>query len=844
MKKYILFTYALILFRLMTVAQLNSNWQFIGPYSENALTSPDNKFQTSRLQAIAVNPANSRQMFTSGWNAGLWETTDGGDNWNNIETSSFIGSNGIGAIAVSGFNELFVANCFDNTTQNSTGLFKYTLTTRTWQPLGSIPNANNFRYRIRRIIFSPANPNEVFLCTTIGLFKSNNRGLTWALVDKGNICNIVFLKKQDLSGYHCIISGVQHTGSLTEEKLLSYEGQALLKVSTDGGNSFTEMAHTINTEHTDKANLYANICLGDVSNPAGPDLYIHCVTNKCYLIYKIQLNAQLNVQTCRLLKTYTQDSHYPQRNAIQYDPVNKVLWLGAVKFYDYNLTTGITSGHNHVSVLANDKRVHDDIYDILIKDNVIFIASDGGFYSGLLADYSQPFHNFFRPRNKGLHISLINGFSGASYNPDYYLLGYQDIVYTDFYDAKTKKVRYTHPTWENDGGLIDKFNNNIVLADRNSYSGIGGAYVFVNGGKSFLPDVVAGEELGGSFGVNSYYQDPFRERIYYGAIGPTLFQYNFSRNDFEMKSRFQWITGGDLWNAIVESMAFSRQDANSVHLTTGTNIANTHAAQVLKYIGPDFNNSYMDHNEWDYDCGGGRRCPQWENITPNWGTLSNLFPYGAFTRIPNAELYKKFRYPAIVKSPLDKNVVYISCSVSESYPFLNYNEIIPGNPMVKVLKYDGSKWINYSLGIPPDENPGYMVMDVYSNDGIYLATEKGLYYRDANMPQWLPYNANLPKMLVKQMEISYQDRTVRAATFGRGIWKSPLKCPAIPFITETGTYNADRIIEANKITSTALIGPDKYIIYRGGASVELKPGFQTLSQNGFKEFTVIISNCR
>ena len=38
----------------------------------------------------------------------------------------------------------------------------------------------------------------------------------------------------------------------------------------------------------------------------------------------------------------------------------------------------------------------------------------------------------------------------------------------------------------------------------------------------------------------------------------------------------------------------------------------------------------------------------------------------------------------------------------------------------------------------------------------------------------MPFNNGLPNVIVKELEIHYNKGTISAATFGRGIWESPL----------------------------------------------------------------------
>ena len=146
---------------------------------------------------------------------------------------------------------------------------------------------------------------------------------------------------------------------------------------------------------------------------------------------------------------------------------------------------------------------------------------------------------------------------------------------------------------------------------------------------------------------------------------------------------------------------------------------------------------------------------------------------------------------------------------------------------MKVLKYDGNVWTNYSNGIPLDEFVYSMVMDHESNDGIYLSTDKAVYFRDASMSQWEPYSSGLPILPSRQMEINFTENTVRAGTYGMGIWKSALRCPTTPILTVSGIINPN-VYEADYVTASGITTMSNLpTAFRGTHSVTLNPGFSS-----------------
>lgn len=86
----------------------------------------------------------------------------------------------------------------------------------------------------------------------------------------------------------------------------------------------------------------------------------------------------------------------------------------------------------------------------------------------------------------------------------------------------------------------------------------------------------------------------------------------------------------------------------------------------------------------------------------------------------------------------------------------------------------GQNWTNIS-GSLPNYPINCIVHDKNSSaDGIYVGTDIGVYYRDNNLGDWVPFMKDLPNVIVKELEIFYPDNKIRAASFGRGLWESVL----------------------------------------------------------------------
>lgn len=85
----------------------------------------------------------------------------------------------------------------------------------------------------------------------------------------------------------------------------------------------------------------------------------------------------------------------------------------------------------------------------------------------------------------------------------------------------------------------------------------------------------------------------------------------------------------------------------------------------------------------------------------------------------------------------------------------------------------GLSWTNitYNIGNIPVHT---VVVDHTQTPNIYIGTEIGVYYKPLTGNTWTLYNTNLPNVAVEELEINYGANTVKAATWGRGLWEYDL----------------------------------------------------------------------
>lgn len=86
----------------------------------------------------------------------------------------------------------------------------------------------------------------------------------------------------------------------------------------------------------------------------------------------------------------------------------------------------------------------------------------------------------------------------------------------------------------------------------------------------------------------------------------------------------------------------------------------------------------------------------------------------------------------------------------------------------------GSTFTSISQGIPNIGKNVIIHQGRNADNPLFVGTSFGVYYRDDTMTQFEPFDTNLPNVSVTDLEVNLEDEKIIAATYGRGIWTSPI----------------------------------------------------------------------
>ena len=166
-----------------------SNWVQLGPTAipKGQTYSSARVLVTGRITSIAVDPVNPNTLYAGAAQGGVWKSVNAGANW--FATSDNELSLAIGAIAVDPANPQIVyagtgEGNFAGDSYYGNGVLKSINGGASWTMNAT---ATFVGARFCRIAITPGTSTRIFGATTIGLYRSNDAGVTWSKMTGGTL---------------------------------------------------------------------------------------------------------------------------------------------------------------------------------------------------------------------------------------------------------------------------------------------------------------------------------------------------------------------------------------------------------------------------------------------------------------------------------------------------------------------------------------------------------------------------------------------------------------------------------------------------------------------------------
>lgn len=664
-----------------------------------------------------------------------------------------------------------------------------------WQPVGpsSVPgNINNKDLkmgagRVDCIAFDPSNENILYIGTPSGgAWKSSDKGLSWTCITDHLPVSSISDIEVDPTNPDCIYLATGDRDSWSEEDNQQFGGYSIgVLKSTDGGTNWQLTG--LNYSLVD--NLMVNDILLNAENPN----IITAATNLGIYRSSDAGNTWMRVSMGENVKDLKQ--HPANPNIVYAATTNS---YGHAKILK-SINTGETFAELRNTGIKNAGRI--ELAVTLANPDAVFAlfsnyANDG--FGGLTksTDAGENWTEITRSET----INLFDwDYSGGGYGGQ----GSYDITLAvDPLDENTLRVGAINiwktidggSTWQIESYWINSYDVDYVHADQHAleynplnnglYAGNdGGVYFLENNGSKW-------KDISGNLSILQVY------RLGLSATNnEIIITGNQDNGSFKRNAGNEWsyILGGDGMECIVD---YTDENTIFAEYYFGNITRSTDGGQTYINISPTYGNSawitpYIMHptNPKTLYLGGYGELYKTENSGNSWSTLAYLgnepLQSLAICKTQPEYIYAAnyshiwvssnggTEFTEITSGLPQASITYIAVSDTDPQKaWITLSGYLQGH---KVYYTDnaGMSWQNYSEGLP--NVPANSIVHVQNSAGdVYVATDLGVYYRNLNMPRWVPFNNGLPAMIVYELEIQYNTNKIFAATYGRGIWSADL----------------------------------------------------------------------
>ena len=680
-------------------------------------------FRGGRSAAVTGVPNQPNLYYFGSTGGGIWKTTKGGREWENISDGYFGGSIGAIAVSKSDPNVIYVGGGEKTVRGNVSsgyGIWKSEDAGKTWTTSG----LKNSRH-VPRITIHPTDHNIVYAgvlgniykpTQERGVYKSVDGGKTWKKTLFSNENAGVVDLIMDPTNPRILYASTWRINRTPYSLNSGGEGSALWK-STDSGETWTEIS-------TKKGFPEGTLgIIGVTVSPLNNQRIWAIVENKDKGgLYRSDDGGESwnEVNNERKLR---QRAWYYTRVYADTEDVNTVYVLN-VRYHKS------TDGGKTFSTYNAPHGDHHDLWIAPENPNRMIIGDDGGAqvtYDG--GETWSTYHN--QPTSQFYRVTTDNAFP-------YRIYAAQQDNSTVRIPHRTDGRSISEDDWESTAGgesahiTIDPKDNDIVY---------GGSY------DGFLTRV--NHKTGTVRAINVWPDNPMG----HGAEGMKYrFQWNFpimfskhNPNRLYTFSQHVHVTENEGQSWVIISPDLTRNDPEKLKSSGGPITQDNTSVEYyctifaanesprkegLLWVGSD---DGLIHVSQD----GGKT---WDNVTPKgmpeWMMINSIEP-----------------------SAFDEGTCYVAGTKYKSGDFAPY--------LYKTINY-GQRWTKITNGINEEHFTRVLREDPKRKGLLYAGTETGMYISFNDGKDWKPFQLNLP--IVPITDLTIKDNNLIVATQGRSLW--------------------------------------------------------------------------
>ncbi len=791
----------------------NDFWEELGPASWKSTTGWNPG--VGRLTGFSIDEADENHMIVGAESGGVWKTTDGGNSW--IPLLDDFSNMTVNSVAI---DQNTPTTYYFGSNQGN--IYRSTDSGSTWKKLTSTGSSS-----IRKILLHPENSNIIFACAqSAGVYRSDNGGLNWTKITSDNAGYDIEFKPGDLNIMYA--SGTNFYKSI--------DGGVNFEIKASGGGIPNLL--TVNTPFALKGGYQAidNAFIpGKVPVPTFPDnitgdlVLFKDNNNTTYDACAEALNANelegkvvvvkrgvctfaikvLNAQRAGAIAVIVVNNSSGAPTAmgggddqIEIPAVmvsNEVgeLLINSIKNqhpdssinvtlqYPFSDEQSMSNGPKMIGVSAANPEI------------VYVLESSGGIFGG-----------FYKSENSGEKF-IKQPHEGKNY------FGYSTFASDDKGQAPRNMDIAVHPenvnevhiggilSWiSQDGGVKFKCtsdwvpenasNKNIGYchADINSMGFYGNKLFVLSDGGIYKAENTADisayyfEDLTSGLGIRHFY------KIGLSQTNPVVVTGGSQDNGTS------WYAPGRGWTDWLGADGMETfVDGNNKNILYGTSQFGSLYKKTsfgdLEYIQQPGSESGNWVSPFEKDpiepntiYVGYEAVFKSDNDGATWDQISQEFP-AKLDHLQIAATDNKVMYAAhgstLYKTETGEGTWSRLTGFSGN---INSIAIHPQNPKkiaiattnaqkVYLSNDGGSTWTPFKKNLP-DFAANALVWQDGTLEGLYLGMNYGVFYIDNTLSSWQPFVTNLPNVIINELEINYAESKIYAATYGRGLWSSPL----------------------------------------------------------------------
>ncbi len=703
-----------------------SKWRFIGP-----------ELMSGRVTDIAVPAGQPFTFYVATASGGVWKTTNEGTTWTPIFDDAPSGS--VGAIATCPTNPdtvwvgLGEANIF-RSSMSGTGVYRSDDGGESWQHMGLADSQH-----IARILVHPTNPDIVHVAVSgheytpneeRGIFRTTDGGATWEkqLYIDSHIGAIDVV--MDPSDPDTLFAAMWNRTRHAWSDPLPGPDDGIFK-STDGGETWTKLTKGLpNYEETGR--------IGLATSPANPDVVYALIDN-----HEIAREAEEGERD-----NYGRERQDVIKGAEIYRSDDKgeswqVMSEGDRAMRRVFATYGWVFGQVRVDP--------NDIDTVYVMGVPLLKSTDGGKSfkrlnaAGLHGDHHAM---WIDPENSNYVINGNDGGINFSYDGGETWKNVQNLPVVQFYNVEVDNAK----PFRAYGSIQD---NNSWRGPSNYRAGRSSlnAWERIPGGEASTMAIDPQDEnifySEGFYGniQRSTFDPPKTERIRPQVAkgetplrGQWLAPFILSPHNSQviyhgMQYVFRSMDQGGTWERISDDLTFNDPERQgNIPFATLTALSESPLKFGLLYAGTDDGRLHVTRD-------GGH----------NWQEIMDGLPRKWVSRV--------------VASAHDEGTVYVTLNGKRDNDFQVY-----------VYRSDdyGQTWTDISAGIPGGP-VNVIYEDPVYDDLLYVGTDLGVYVTLDDGQSWQVLGSEMPITFVHDLALQQRDRTLVAATHGRGMYTLKLR---------------------------------------------------------------------